>query len=162
MKRTKLLTGLILTGSLFFIITGCKKNNDGGGSGISATVAGTAWQSQYAAGVHYLGSTLLTGAYGKGSDTSMITINIPDSIKVNEPDDFYLTTVSYTKKNTQTTYSGGWTAPYQSHGTLLVTSWDTTAHKIIGTFSGVLYNNDYSDDSLKIDNGHFNTSYIVY
>lgn len=164
MKRTKLLTGLMFTGtSLFFILTGCKKNNDGGGNGISATVSGTAWQSQYATGVNYLGSTLLTGAYGKGSDTTMITIDIPDSVKVNEPDDLYLTTVSYTRKSTQTTYSGGFSGAYYSHGTVLVTSWDKNGHKIAGTFSGVLYNdNNNGDDSVKVENGHFNSSYTEY
>lgn len=164
MKRTRLFNSASLAVVLIILVAaGCKKSNDGsGGSGISATLGGTAWQSQYAAGVNFSGSTLLTGAYGKGSDTSMISINIPDSVKVNQADSFYLTTVSYIVKSTQKTYSGGWTAPYPSHGILLVTSWDKTAHKIAGTFSGVLYNNDFSNDSLKVDNGHFNTSYTAY
>ncbi|HEY8968993.1 MAG TPA: hypothetical protein VIM64_07865 [Puia sp.] len=164
MKRTKLLTGLMFMGaSLFFIVTGCKKSNDGGGgNSISSTVSGTAWQSQIASGVKMGGYTELTGIYGKSGDTSMIMIEIHDSVKVNEPDDLSITSLSFTRKNTQTTYSGGFFGAYNSHGTVLVTSWDTAAHKIAGTFSGVLYNNDYSDDSLKIDNGHFSTSYTVY
>lgn len=165
MKRTKLFTGLMLAGaSLFLIVTGCKKSNDGGGgNGISATVGGTAWQSQTASGATMGGYTLLTGIYGKSGDTSMIMIELHDSVKVNEPDDLYLTTVSYTLKSTQTTYSAGWDGSYQGHGTLLVTSWDRNAHKVAGTFSGVLYNNNnIGNDSVKVENGHFNTSYTAY
>jgi hypothetical protein len=163
MKRTKLFTGLLLAGAtLFFVVTGCKKSNDGsGGSGVSATVAGTAWQSQYVTGVNAYGYTLLTGYYGKSGDTSMFGISIEDSVKVNQPDSLYLTSLSYTKSD-QTTYSGGYfIANYSSHGIVTVTSWDKNAHKIAGTFTGVLYNGNYSTDSVKVDNGHFNTTYTV-
>lgn len=44
---------------------------------------------------------------------------------------------------------------------ITLSSWDKTAHKIAGTFSGVFYNTSNSNDSIKIDNGYFNTSYIV-
>jgi len=38
---------------------------------------------------------------------------------------------------------------------------DSVNHKIIGTFSGVLYNVTGGSDSLVITNGTFNTGYTV-
>ena len=160
MKRTKRFTIAALAGVfVILIVTGCKKSNDSNTTRISATIGGTAWQSQYCTGYNTIGWTNLAGYYGKSGDTSYIAIQIHDSVKVNEPDPFYITTVSYTKGDgthyVSDDFAGG-------HGTLTVTSWDQTNHKIAGTFSGVLYNYNDGNDSVKIDNGHFNNTYIVY
>jgi hypothetical protein len=45
--------------------------------------------------------------------------------------------------------------------TITVTSLDTVNHKIAGTFSGNLYENNGSGDSVIVANGTFNTTYLV-
>ncbi|HVU58713.1 MAG TPA: hypothetical protein VHD83_26820 [Puia sp.] len=162
MKRTKLFSSVVLAGAFVaLVVTGCKKNNDGGGgTSISATVDATAWQSQYVNGFKSGGETNLVGYYGKSGDTSIISIQVHDSVKVNEVTPFdILTNVTYTKSDGTQYIAESYTG---AHGTVTVTSWDKNADKIAGTFSGVLYNSNDWDDSIKIDNGHFSSTYIVY
>ncbi len=168
MKGTKLFTGLLLTGTaLFSIVAGCKKsnnsnssNNSSGGAGISATINGTAWQSQYVLAMNSSVFAGLTGYRGRSAgDSTWVGIQMKDTIKLNQPDTFYITSLVYFRNNQ--VYAGGhWTGLPKSHGQITVTSWDKTAHNIAGTFSGVIYNTNGANDSAKIDNGHFNTSYI--
>jgi hypothetical protein len=159
----KLFGSLAFSGALgILVITGCKKSNDSsGGSGISATVGGTSWQSKYVTGVKFGGETELAGYFVKSGDTTIISLVVGDSVKVNDTDSLYLTTLSYYDNNSKNTYIGGFGGNYNSHGILHVSSRDDNAHTIAGTFSGVLYNSNYTNDSVKIDNGHFNSSYIV-
>ena len=51
---------------------------------------------------------------------------------------------------------------YGGHGSITVTSWDKSAKIMVGKFNGVLYNVDNVQDSLKVENGTFNVSYINY
>ncbi len=46
-----------------------------------------------------------------------------------------------------------------SHALITITSWDSSALKVAGTFSGVLYNISNGSDSIVVSNGTFNTSY---
>lgn len=156
MKKTQLLTGLSFAFIFIIIASSCKKDNNGGGSGVSATINGAAWQSAFAAGEHSGGYLFVTGAYFKGSDSSGFAIYIHDSVKVGQTDHFGLTSVDFIKTSNNKDYSSD-TQP--SHGTLTLSSFDKNGHKASGTFSGVLY--DYNtQDSIKIENGHFNVTYI--
>lgn len=147
---------------VLLIAAGCKKSNDNGSgsSGIGATVAGTAWQSQLVVGLAPSDDSFifLTGFYGKAGDTTLIELDISDTTHIGQADPFSGSSVSYTKSN-GTTYSGE--DFWGGHGSITVTSWDKNAHKIAGTFNGVFYNTQNSDDSIVMANGHFNTSYIV-
>ncbi|MBN9386001.1 MAG: hypothetical protein J0H74_34915 [Chitinophagaceae bacterium] len=160
MKRLNLFTFLSVAFILILIATGCKKDNNGGASAISATVGGTAWQSQYTTGSykasnHYI---LLTGFYGKSGDTSSIELVISDTVHINEPDPIKSSSVEYytpTASYASISFFGG-------HGVITVTSWDKNAHKLAGTFSGVLHSTQYnSKDSVIVENGRFNVSYTV-
>jgi len=143
-------------------LAGCKKNNNSylNVDGISATLGGISWQSRYTVGIApaNAGFVYLYGYAVNAGDTSVIELDISDSVQVNEPDPFNSSTASFSKSD-GTTYIlddifGG-------HGTITVTSRFGSIHTIAGTFSGVFYNTQNSDDSIQIDNGHFNTSYFT-
>lgn len=157
MKKFNLLTGLTAATILIFVTTGCKKdNNSSGGGGISATINGTGWQSQplYTTAVHSGGTTTLFGGFIKGTDSSVIGIQFHDSLKVNTPDNLYLSDLLYSISN-----SGNEKLYGASHGTVTLTIRDENGKRVAGTFSGVLYT-ESQDDSVKIENGHFNVTYI--
>jgi hypothetical protein len=160
MKKIKLLTGLAVVSTLTFIATGCKKDNNNGGSGgpgISATINGTAWQSQLAQG--FLGDSFieLAGLYVKSGDSSIIAISVSDTAHIGQADPYLGSSILYETKHgwyTVSDLAGG-------HGTITVSSWDKNAHTIAGTFNGVFYNVENDQDSIKVENGHFNSSYEV-
>lgn len=159
MKKFNLLTGLIATSLLLFIATGCKKDNDsnGGGAGISATINGTAWQSQVAGGYESDSFIELAGLYVKSGDSTIIGISVSDTVHLGQADPYLGSSVLYETKHgwyTVSDLAGG-------HGTITVSSWDKNAHTIAGTFNGVFYNVENDQDSIKVENGHFNTSYEV-
>lgn len=141
---------------LFMIATGCKKdNNNNGGSGISATISGKAWQSKFAAGLHTGGNTIISGYMISGSDSTAVDLQITDSAAahIGSPDEYGIVAYAINDKY----YSG---AMYDGgHNITTVTTYDQTSHKIAGTFSGVLYS-DSDQDSIKVENGHFNVTYI--
>ncbi|MDO6431747.1 hypothetical protein Q4E93_14175 [Flavitalea sp. BT771] len=145
------------------VSTGCKKNNNTNHANInsiSATLNGVNWQSQYTAGIAPTSNSFifLYGYFVNPGDTSVIELDIPDSIQVNDPDPFYGSTASYTKSDGTfylvDNFFGG-------HGTITVTLKDTNIHRIAGTFSGVFYNTENGKDSIQIGNGRFNTSYFA-
>jgi hypothetical protein len=98
------------------------------------------------------------GGYIKSGDSSAFYIGFHDSVKVGEADNFQLSGIEYIRS-----ISGG-TKAYSSemthsHGSVTLTSYDVNGKRVVGTFNGVLYNEDQSNDSVKIENGHFNLSY---
>ncbi len=92
-------------------------------------------------------------------DTTMIHIVLNNTIKVNEPDAFLKSRIIYTANNGKT-YSGD--NLYNGHGTLTITSWDSTGRRIAGTFSGVFYNVATGSDSVTIADGKFNSPYSSF
>ncbi|HVU58714.1 MAG TPA: hypothetical protein VHD83_26825 [Puia sp.] len=165
MKKNKLFTRLSLSSAVVILIAAasCKKNNDNGAgaAGISATIGSTGWQSQYAIGVEPNGDSFiyLTGYYGKSAgDTTSFEISISDTAHVNQADPFISSDVEFYTSDNKIYSSDEF---FGSHGTITVTSWDKTAHKMTGTFSGVFYNTQNSNDSLTFTNGHFNTTYLT-
>lgn len=158
MKKRNLLTGLAVASIFVIMAAGCKKNNDSSNSaGIGATINGAAWQAQASAGVEADSFITLIGYVIKSGDTTAIELDISDTTHVGQPDAFYSSSASYITKTG--IYSGDDFAG--GHGTITVSSWDKTAHKVVGTFSGVFKNYSNIDDSISIQNGHFNSTYIV-
>lgn len=160
----KLFTGSTLALSLAALLAaGCKKSNSNGPgpAGISATVGGTAWQSQQAAGAEPSNDSfiILTGYVKSASDSSWFEVYISDTAHVNQPDNNYASSTVYYGIGTNKIYSSD--PFFYSHGSITVTSWDKTAHTIAGNFNGVFYNTQVGNDSVTVNNGHFNSTYTV-
>ena len=147
--------------SLFFVIfllIGCKKSNNNtpnSDEGISASFNGISWQSQTTSGDMIRNGVFVTlgGKYKNNKDSSFIDIYVPDSSHINKPT-LLVTSgwggIDYVKPD-GTVYAS-------DQGSITVTSWDTTAHRIAGTFTATL--TDFSSISFPI-NGRFNVSYDV-
>jgi hypothetical protein len=97
----------------------------------------------------------------KSNDTSGFDVTIPAPITLNKAisTDSGSTSIAYL---TGTTGGKAYlaTGGYGS-GVLIVTSLDTTGHKIAGTFTGTLYNSISYADSVVVTNGKFSSSYTV-
>jgi hypothetical protein len=143
------------------LFTGCKKNNNNypAVNGISATLGGISWQSQYTVGIAPANTSFiyLYGYAVNAGDTSVIELDISDSVHVNEPDPFHSSTAFFSKSDGTTYILDDF---FGGHGTITVTSRFGNVHRIVGTFSGVFYNTQSGDDSIRIDNGRFDTDYF--
>lgn len=146
---------------LSLVSTSCKKSNDNNNSaGVSATIGTTAFTPSTSTGFFYQGNGYfeLAGYSIKGTDSTLLDVSIPGTFKLNTPMDAYHDDASVLY------YAGGkeYIASYL-FGTakVTVTSYDSTNHKIGGTFTASLYNFTNANDSLILTNGKFNTSYTV-
>jgi hypothetical protein len=155
---------LVVISSTFLLAsTSCKKSNSGGSSaGISATVNGTAWTTSFPINGFYVTANQefeLGGLQVKSGDSTGFALAFLGPVVLNHPmsSDTAGVDIGYISFKTQTEYDGGQIA---GHSILNITSYDGNAHKIAGTFSGVLYNLGGSD-SLVITNGSFNSTYTV-
>ena len=146
------------------ISVGCKKsNNSNNSSSISANMGSTnmsisganegTWYSTDSA-VFEIG-----GLYVNGKDTSVLAIQLfpPFTIGTAVTDWRYVS-IDYYNYTTAADYFAG---DGLGHFSLTVTSQDTVNHRIVGTFSGVLYNGISGNDSMVVTNGKFNTAYNV-
>jgi len=155
MKKRNLFTGFAVATMFMIIAISCKKDNNSSTSGISATIGGKAWQSKFAAGLHTGGNTIISGYMFSGGDSTAVDLQITDSAAahIGSPDEYGI--VAYAigdRYYSGASFDGG-------HNITTVTTFDQTSHKIAGTFSGVLYD-EADQDSIKVDNGHFNVTYI--
>jgi hypothetical protein len=93
---------------------------------------------------------------GTSKDSSYLIVTFPDTAKVNTAYDFDDAGIFYydAKKNASYTYFTS-----SAHGTVTLSTFDKTNKKVVGKFTGVLYNWNGSKDSLAITNGQFNTTY---
>lgn len=145
----------------------CSKNNSSSYQSdgtLTATVNGTAYSAKSYVIAGYITSyyqILVQGDSIVGNDTTMLQVAMP-----------YIPTVNQAVYTDSTIYAGlSYTMPgkeyeaYQgngySHGVITLSSADTVNHKVVGSFSGVLYNVVNSSDSVVITNGAFNTIYTV-
>ncbi|HET6256151.1 MAG TPA: hypothetical protein VFE32_18890 [Puia sp.] len=153
---------LILTA--FLLATSCKKSSNGSNASFTATVNGTAW----AANIPETGELIsagfeLGGIQYKGGDSTAIALGFSAYSKFSQPlnssDSADMVDISYVDLKTRTAYDGGIVA---GHSTITITSYDSLAGKIAGTFSGVLYNISGGSDSMSITNGIFNTTFVSY
>ena len=159
MQITRLPLAVLTISTAFILIgTSCKKS---GGSGtnasLSATIGTTNYNPSLTAGFDQDGYVNVEGLMISSGDSLSLSVSIPDtatrtSLLISDAD----VQVEYVDTKGKFDYSN-WS--YPSHGTLTITSWDKTNLKIAGKFSGVLYNELSSTDSVNIS-GQFNTTYI--
>jgi hypothetical protein len=171
MKITRFSLFLVASTSIFALLTAssCKKsNNNSSGSGMSATISGTAFNSAVSqGGFSQSANEWFVGGYSvKSNDTSILEVGIFHFFPSENPQ--FVVGKSFTTDTTSAYvdyFSNGFNGKdYDaSNGngfaTFTVTSLDTTGHKIAGTFSGVLYAS--SSDSVIVTNGNFNSSYTL-
>jgi hypothetical protein len=148
--------------------TSCKKSNSSSSSGnsISATIAGSAFspsttEATYSESGGYWD---IAGLTVKSGDTVAIEAMIFSPFTLNQPfntDTTDMTLFYYTNGASGKEYGVGsyWFGGGNGLATMTVTSLDTTAHKISGTFSGSLYAT--LSDSVVFTNGKFSTTYTV-
>jgi hypothetical protein len=157
---------LVLVSSTFLMAaTSCKKSSSGGGgsTGLSASVGGTAWAVTYPVQAEFVSSAGQFGILGlqtKAGDSTVFTIGFTSPVTLNKAfnsDSLFTISIDYSDLKTSVDYLGAYGS---GHSVLTITSYDSTGHKIGGTFSGVLYNTG-GTDSLVITNGSFNTSFIA-
>lgn len=158
--------GIVVTAAAFLLLTtGCKKSNSGGSSavGISATVNGSGWANSYpVVGVYFSGGYDfdIVGTQVKNGDTTGFELIFYTPITLNKAVacDTSQVVVSFLDGKTGNGYNGDFGS---SHAVLTVTSYDSVANKVAGTFSGVLYDIAGTSDSIVVTNGKFNTTYQV-
>ena len=153
--RLPLLTVAILA---IVSVVACKKSKDGNSSGLSATINGASYQSASTTGIYTQGYINIAGVQFQAGDTLFLSLEIPDTAHVNNPIDMYSGRITYTKVKSQTTYEYNFNG---SHGFTTLTSWDKTNKTIAGKFSGVIYSDSNTKDSIVVANGQFNTTYKV-
>jgi hypothetical protein len=139
----------------------CGKSNSGSASSgtLSATIGSSNFQSTTTLGAYSVGIELLAVVSSSmhPNDTSAFQLILPWPPPVNKPfpaDSLLM--LSYTIKGTE--YDA-----YSTEGQLqlTVTSLDSTAHKIGGTFSATGHSLLSYNDSVVITNGKFSTAYNV-
>jgi hypothetical protein len=160
MRISRLLV-LALAATTVLISTSCKKSNDTNNNAtLSATIGGTVVTPPNSVGVFWQSNNYFDvfGFTVKGTDTTVLDINIPSGFKLNTAvvngGEYF---VGYQTGNKQ--YLAG--MGYGGTTSFTVTSWDSTGHKIAGTFTASLYNISNGNDSLLVTNGKFNTTYTV-
>jgi hypothetical protein len=168
MKKNKFFTCVsFVFGLVIFLVSSCKKSNSGASNtaSVSAVVSGSPWQSDSIRSYENFGTLganngyiLIEAYYGKApGDTSNLELVIADTAHAGLVDHFHCASFEYYTSN-YTSYG----PVKQAHGTVTVTAWNKDAHTIAGTFEGVIYNTQFNvSDSIKIDNGRFNTSYRI-
>ena len=158
--------------ALSILTTGCSKsnNNNSSSTSISATVGSSSYSSStYAAGIYSTDSSYfgLLGMQVVNKDTTFFTLDFSGPVVLNQQittatNANSFLTVGYQPNGAFGNYYG---ASYYDFGQgsaiVTVTSYDSTGHKIAGTFSGVLYNELNSSDSVIVTNGKFSTNFTV-
>ena len=166
----KLLAHRILSicviGAVIFMVSSCSKSGGGSsGNSVSATVNGTAWSNNFPVIAFSTpnGGFSIVGAQYKAGDSTSVDVAFVAPFVLNQPisSDTSAFILAYTdiKNGIQTGYAvltGGF-----GNAVYTVNSFDSSGHRISGTFSGVLYNISTFSDSVVITNGKFNTSYTV-
>lgn len=156
---------VVISSATLFAVTSCSKSNSGGSSaGISASVAGAAWASNFPVqGIYSTagGAFLIAGVQVKSGDSTGFAVGFGSPVTLNQAQtsDGVITDVAYIVEKTQAQYDG---SPLSGgHSTVTVTSYDSTGHKVAGTFSGVLYNESNPSDSVVITGGKFSSTFVV-
>jgi hypothetical protein len=157
MKNHSLLwTALALTSLVAF--TACKKDNNSGGGGNTASISGTAFQSSVSSGFDLTSQNNITLMFqqGKGGDTSVITLNFPDTLQVNKA---YVIGGANTLVWLEYETPSDWYATYdgQESGSFTITSMNKDSKNIQGNYNAIAWK--AGGDSVIITNGKFNVNY---
>lgn len=162
------LAAVISLGMLTLLGLGsCSKNNSSStqtDGTMTATLNGTAWSAKSYVVAGYLttyGQVIVQGDSIVGSDTTEMQVAMPYIPAVNTPvytDSSQFAGVTYVipGKEYDAYYGLGF-----SHGVVTLSTADTVNHRVVGSFSGVLYNIVNNNDSVVITNGAFSSTYQV-
>jgi hypothetical protein len=163
-STTSLLTLSAIAAFSLLLTTSCKKSNSSsGGGGLTATVSGTAWATTVPTQAIYSKSVgefqIVGGQYKSGDSTGIsVAFGTPFPLHTAFSSDTAFVDVEYVNVKTLAQYDGGLLS---GHSIITVSSWDSVNHKIVGTYSGVLYNTGNPADSLVVTNGTFSTAYTA-
>ena len=167
-KRLSLAAMISLTMLTLWGIAGCSKNNSSSTTTtdgtMTATVNGTAYTAKAYVIAGYLstyGQIIVQGDSINNKDTTEIQIAMPYPPAVNVPistDSTQFAAVTYIRGGVEYDAFNGYG---YSHGVITLTTADTVNHRLVGTFSGVVYSTALSTDSVVLTNGTFNTTYSV-
>ncbi|TDX02410.1 hypothetical protein [Dinghuibacter silviterrae] len=159
----KPLVAILASGILLSTIpTGCKKSsNNGSGSAVSASFSSGSFSSQQSQAFYSKSqAAFVIGGYTiVNGDTSVIELDLTSNVTLNTPVTFANGQSVYYYDSKGTFYFSGDVT--SGHGSVTITSWDTTHTKLTGTFTGVLPSTTNASDSLVINNGQFNVTYIA-
>jgi hypothetical protein len=156
---------IVISSATLLAVTSCSKsNNSGSSAGITATIGGSAWANNFPVqGVYSTigGVFAVGGVQVKSGDSTAFEVGFGNPITLNKAltSDGVIVDVEYIVEKTQAIYDG---SPVSGgHSTVTVTSYDSTGHKVGGTFSGVLYNENNANDSVVVTNGNFSSTYLI-
>jgi hypothetical protein len=155
---------VVISSAFMLAATSCKKSNSSSNSGsMSASVNGTAWATSFSStGIFSsaAGEFEIGGVQFKGGDSTIIAVAFfaPVSLNKTISSDTAQVDLGYVDTKTLAQYDGGSIA---GHSVLTITSYDSTGHKIAGTFSGVVYNISGGTDSILITNGSFSSTFTA-
>ena len=167
LKISSLLTFSALTVFVLLSTTSCKKSSSGSSAGISATLSGSGsgFQAKSTLGAYSQSSGYIAvaGIMPKTNDSLILEVDISDTAKLNTPmstDNWPTEGIYYYAIEAYTDYEAYYGV---GKGSITVTSWDQTNHKIAGTFTATMLNQSGQGavDSIIVTNGQFNTSYVV-
>lgn len=154
--------------ALSLLITGCSKsnNNNNSSTSITATVGTSSWSPNVYNQAIYVKDS---GYFDIGAvqyvnkDSSAIDLSFGVPVVLNQKLSTANNDQVYMEYDDNGYFGKIYIAqPGYGSGFLTVTSYDSTNHKIAGTFSGVLYNYANSNDSVVITNGKFDANYKVF
>jgi hypothetical protein len=133
---------------------------------VTATISGTNFSTGQTDGFYTRSGANwdISGLSIKSNDTVVVEAMIFAPFTLNQPfntDTTNMTLLYYTNGSTGKQYGVGsyWFGAGSGLAVMTVTSLDTSAHKISGTFSGSLYSS--ASDSIQVTNGKFSSSYTV-
>ena len=148
----------------FLVLTACSKGGSAPASNtaISATVGGTAFSPALSLAFYTQSGQYwdITGYTIKTGDTTAISVSMAppvslNTVMTNDNSGLY---IEYYLSGTGKDYFAG--TGYGS-ASMTLSTLDTVAHKMAGTFSATLYNAVNNKDSILITNGKLNSSYQV-
>jgi len=153
--RVNLLALTATTAFTLLIATSCKKSSStpsGAAAQLSATVGTTAYNPSIEAAFDQQSFVNIEGLMVTGGDSISLAVSIPDAA-TSTTITFDAAEIDYVDTKGKIGFSSFYGS---SHGTITISSWDKTALKISGKFSGEIY--DGTGDSTAIS-GQFNTPY---
>jgi hypothetical protein len=98
----------------------------------------------------------VAGLHVVNGDSLVLAVSWPNAVVVGE---------SYTLDNAAIGYTDSahnyYAGPGTGHGIFILSLLDNSSNRVMGSFSGVLYEQN-TGDSLTISNAQFNTNFVVY
>ena len=158
-NRQFLILPVVLILTISIAVTSCKKDKDdnpGESAKFSANVGGIAFKPAVVAAFAQFGYINVQGYEIRSGDTISLQLSLPDTITVNAKLTFE-DNAGLDYFNVKKTIEFGNYG--DSHGTVTFTTVDKTNKKIVGKFSGVLYEHGSNPDSVIVKDGQFNTTY---